>query len=103
MLLHQFGLIQYAERQSTIQYNRCAISEVKKSIKNNIDRKPIPFSLKEVFGAFVTFLAGIGLSITAFLGELFAAKLMTIRSRRNSRIPTGPSRKANEETVQTIG
>ena len=69
--MHQSGLIQYAERRSIVNHNRCSISE----IKHSDAAKQNSLNLSELSGAFVILIVGSGLSFFTFSVEFLASKL----------------------------
>ncbi|XP_046457341.1 uncharacterized protein LOC124204337 isoform X1 [Daphnia pulex] len=81
LLLHQAGLIQYAEKRAQMGHDPCRISDKKKAQSEKI----APLKLRnQMSGAFVFLSIGFSLGVLAFIGELIAAKI-----KKKSRIISG--------------
>jgi hypothetical protein len=82
LLLHQAGLIQYAEKRAQMgHHDRCRISDMKKAQSEKI----APLKLRnQMNGAFVFLSIGFGLGVLAFISELIAAKI-----KKKSRVISG--------------
>ncbi|EFX82837.1 hypothetical protein DAPPUDRAFT_240814 [Daphnia pulex] len=81
LLLHQAGLIQYAEKRAQMGHNPCRISDMKKAQSEKI----APLKLRNQMSAAFVFLSiGFGLGVLVFIGELIAAKI-----KKKSRIISG--------------
>ncbi|KAI9558825.1 hypothetical protein GHT06_015614 [Daphnia sinensis] len=70
LLMHQAGLIQYAERTAKSQ-NRCRVSDM----TNAQAQKIAPLGLKEMSGSLVIVALGMAISFFIFLNELIIAKI----------------------------
>lgn len=66
MLMHQSGLIQYAERRSAIDFNRCSISEIKKIKAGKI----VPLTIYEMTEAFVVLATGLAVGCNVLIVEV---------------------------------
>lgn len=70
--MHQSGLIQYAERRAAAPINQCYVTEIKKASET----KAIPLAQKDLVGAFLFYVLGIGLGILIMTFELIISKLL---------------------------
>lgn len=70
LLLHQAGLIDYANRRSVINHKRCTLSEIKQLKSKN----PTALMMSDMVGIFVIFGTGITLGFLAFAIENVVAK-----------------------------
>ncbi len=72
LLLHQAGLIQYAEKRAEMGHDPCRISDMKKAQSEKI----APLRLEnQMSGAFVFLSIGLILGVLAFIGEFIFAKI----------------------------
>nr|CAH0105719.1 unnamed protein product [Daphnia galeata] len=77
LLLHQSGLIQYAEKRASMEHNRCRLSDRKKDQADKI----APLKLRnQMNGAFVFLCAGLSLGVLVFLVEMIIEKLCCKKS-----------------------
>ncbi|XP_057368410.1 glutamate receptor U1-like [Daphnia carinata] len=77
LLMHQAGLIQYAERISKSK-NRCRVSDLAKAQA----RKIAPLGRKEMSGSFVILALGMAVSFFVFLVELIITKMKKAFARK---------------------
>ncbi|KAK4011037.1 hypothetical protein OUZ56_020157 [Daphnia magna] len=77
LLLHQAGLIQYAEKTAKSQ-NRCRVSD----LANAQAQKIAPLGLKEMSGSLVIVGLGMAISFFIFLVELIFAKMKKAFARK---------------------
>lgn len=77
LLLHQSGLIQYAEKRASMEHNRCRLSDRKKDQADKI----APLKLRnQMNGAFVFLCTGLSLGVLVFLVEMIVGKLCCKKS-----------------------
>ncbi|XP_032798488.2 uncharacterized protein LOC116935248 [Daphnia magna] len=77
LLMHQAGLVQYAERTAKSQ-NRCRISD----LKNAQAHKIAPLGRREMSGSLVIMALGMATSFFIFLVELIVAKMKKAFARK---------------------
>ncbi|XP_032783809.2 glutamate receptor U1 [Daphnia magna] len=77
LLMHQAGLIQYAERTAKSE-NRCRVSD----LANAQAHKIAPLGQKEMSGSFVILGLGVAISFFTFLVELIVAKMKKAFARK---------------------
>ena len=69
--MHQAGLIQYAERRSAVQKNRCNIADITKARAAKFSM----LGLDEVIGGFVILGVGCSLSVLCCIVEIIVGNI----------------------------
>ena len=85
--MHQAGLIQYADIRSTSMHNPCSLSE----IKHIYTSKSVALRTHDLFGVFVIFCGGIGISFVCFLAELAVGRLTKAKMNNNQQTNSKPA------------
>lgn len=83
--MHDFGLINYAERRgASISRHPCYVGRNKMADGG----KPVSMTLNETTGAFIFLAIGLLLAALALTGEIIVARLAATRKQDNSDIIT---------------